>query len=244
MEEADWRERRQQQRAKRQAEIRQSICRARPIAKRGLVSLVELAQELLPRLADERYGGSLSELAPDALDELLDEATRIVVRDFRSSVLAGGRVRLIYDGQGDREGEEFAAANLEKVFQQKHDGSPILLMQHSLVRLREDLLQYVYMLIAAAEAWLQERGTVPSWRENAEPPSGKQPASKSKRGFKEEDQVLVREMRGLIATDQARNPHQAAKLVVGRAAGKGVETSKIQRLLKRYVEFPRDPDST
>lgn len=62
----------------------------------------------------------------------------------------------------------------------------------------------------------------------------------STRGYGANDALLAQEMHKLISGGQAKNIHQAAKLVVAKAEGENTrETSKIQRLMGVYKKkFP------
>ena len=71
---------------------------------------------------------------------------------------------------------------------------------------------------------------------------GPTPPSKGKklpptRGFKAADMPLIQEMRALIVAEKASGIMDAARQVVDRAAGGGLETSKIARLIQRYTEL-------
>ena len=58
--------------------------------------------------------------------------------------------------------------------------------------------------------------------------------------FRSLDQVLVIEMHQLITSNRASSPEDSARSVVTRAAGRGMESSKVKRLALRYRESHSD----
>ncbi len=60
--------------------------------------------------------------------------------------------------------------------------------------------------------------------------------------YRRHDAPLIVEMRAMIETGEARSPENAARAVVGRAAGGGAAESKVKRLALRYREtHPEQP---
>jgi hypothetical protein len=111
---------------------------------RGLISLSEIAQSL----TDDG-------VLPD-----LDQATWLVVRAFERKELANGRARLIHDGRE----ESFSQHDLRPAKKQRREDGPAYVrggpefLWGSAARLRQDLLDFLYVPLDAAEQWYARRG--------------------------------------------------------------------------------------
>jgi hypothetical protein len=134
----------------------------RPLKRRLAIRAQEVFR-FLPRAARDRT--SLSELAQLLVDTGimfdLGEATWFVVRAFERGELAKGSAQLIHDGGV----QDLLPEDLVPLKKQRREGSPDYVRGgggeftwDSTERLRDNLLQFIYVPLDAVERWFTLRG--------------------------------------------------------------------------------------